>query len=157
MSAMKRSFRLAGLTAAAVGFSAGIARAQTADDSVRAVVRQALDQIVNRDTSGTSRIFTPTAALALVSYSGDSTLFRVIPVRAIVASLVAPGPRRREELLAPRVTIESGLATLTSPYRFYADDALHHCGVAMYDLVRLREGWRIASIRETDVRVGCSP
>ncbi len=150
---LKRTFVSIGFAAACVA----PARGQTASDSVQAVVRQALDQLESRDTSITPTIFTTAANLVLVSYAGDSTVLRTVPVRASLASLNAAGPRRREELLAPRVVIDSGLATVIGQYRFSFDGVLHHCGVAMYDLVRLREGWRIAGIRETDRRTGCTP
>ncbi|MBI4503480.1 MAG: nuclear transport factor 2 family protein [Gemmatimonadetes bacterium] len=137
--------------------SVPIARAQTTEDHVRKVVRQALDGLASRDTVMLRNVFAPSAQLVLVSYDGDSTILRSIPTRSIAASLNAPGPRRREELRNERISVASDLATLTADYLFYFDDALHHCGTAMYDLVRVKNEWRIVQIRETDHRVGCTP
>lgn len=130
---------------------------RTTEDSVRAVVQGALDQLRTRDTAATRRIFTPTAVLTLVSYASDSTVLRSIPIAAIAAGLAVPGPGRREELRDPRVHIFSDLATVTARYVFYYDATLHHCGEAMYDLVRVRGQWFINAVRETDRRAGCTP
>ncbi len=132
-------------------------RAQTPEDSVRAVVQGALDQLATRDTAQARGLFTPSAMLVLVSYTPDSTILRTIPIAAINASLQAPGPQRREELRSPRVVVVGDLATVSGTYVFYYDAVLHHCGEAMYDLVRSQGRWRISAIRESDHRTGCMP
>ncbi len=133
------------------------AGAQTPDDSVAAVVQQAIDGLSARDTVALRKAFAPSALLLLLSFEGDSTAFRTIPIRAIAASLGAPGAARREELRNPRIAIAGDLATLSAEYAFYFDGVLHHCGVAMYDLMRIEGQWRIVTVRETDRRVGCHP
>lgn len=132
----------------------GASEAQSPEDSVRNVVQAALDQLTNRDSSATSRLFVPGASLVLVSYSGDSTVLRSIPIVAIVASFTT-GPQRREELRNPAVTLRGDLATVSGSYTFYFDATLHHCGDAMYDLIRSQGRWRITAIRQSDHRTGC--
>jgi hypothetical protein len=131
------------------------AHGQTSDDSVRAVVHQALDALARRDTAMLRDIFTSSAQLVLVSYGADSTIVRSIPIRSITASLSSPGPRRREELRNERILAVSDFATVTAEYIFFFDDKPHHCGTAMYDLARFTTGWRIVQIRQTDRRAGC--
>jgi hypothetical protein len=140
----------------ALGPTSGLA--QTAQDvEVRATVKQALDGLAQRDIATLQAVFDPSAMLVLVSYNDDASALAQIPTRAIMQSLDKPGPRRREELRDERIVIAADLATVIADYAFYLDDVLHHCGKAMYDLVRVEGRWRILQIRQTDRRSGCSP
>lgn len=138
--------------------SLGVApvRAQTPEQAVRATVQEALEGLARRDTALLRQLFDSTAQLVIVSYRGDSTFPVVIPIRAITVSLGSPGPRRREELRGETVSVLGDLATVSGEYVFYFDDVLHHCGAAMYDLVRVQSRWRIVQIRQTDRRTGLS-
>lgn len=132
-------------------------RAQGTEEEVRQVVQQALDGLASRDTTSLSAVFDSSATLLIVSKESPNTPLVLIPIHDIIAGLTNPGPERREQIRNERVFVSSDLATLVADYVFYLDDVLHHCGVAMYDLARVQDRWRLVQIRQTDRREDCPP
>lgn len=149
--------RFVTLVAAALMLSGAPAHAQSAEQEARAVVQRALDGLANRDAAALENAFDPTARLVVVAIRSGPATATAVPVQSIIDSLNAPGPRRREELRHDTTVVNGDLATVTGAYVFFYDDALHHCGAAMWDLVRTEGRWRIVQIRETDRRTGCTP
>jgi uncharacterized protein DUF4440 len=133
-----------------------VLHAQSADEDARTVVQQALDGLAARDAATLETIFDSSARLVIVAVRDGSSAASAVPLKSIIDSLQAPGPRRREELRHDKTIVAGDLATVTGDYVFFYDDALHHCGEAMWDLVRIDGRWRIVQIRETDRRTGCT-
>jgi len=46
----------------------------------------------------------------------------------------------------PQVMMSGPLATVWLPYDFYVDGAWSHCGVDVFILLKVEEGWRIATV-----------
>ena len=61
-----------------------------------------------------------------------------------------------EKLHSFDVTINGSLATVITPFSFYLNENLSHCGVNSFTLVNMPEGWRIAHIIDTRIKEGCS-
>lgn len=145
------------LVVAAVVILGAAARAQSTGDEPKAVVQRALEGLANRDAAMLETVFDASARLVVVATRNGSAAASAVPVKSIIDSLRAPGPRRREELRNDRTVVSGDLATVAGDYVFFFDDTLHHCGAAMWDLVRTDGRWRIVQIRETDRRTGCTP
>lgn len=61
-----------------------------------------------------------------------------------------------EKLHSFDVTINGSLATVITPFSFYVNGNLSHCGVNSFSLIKMPEGWRIAHIIDTRIKEGCS-
>jgi hypothetical protein len=53
------------------------------------------------------------------------------------------------------VHAEKSLASVWTPYKFYLNDKLSHCGTNSFQLVKTTEGWKIQYIIDTRRRQGC--
>lgn len=61
-------------------------------------------------------------------------------------SMAARGARVLERTWDVEVRVHGGIATVWTPYDFWLDGRLHHCGVNSFSLVRFDDGWKIAGI-----------
>ena len=53
--------------------------------------------------------------------------------------------------------IDGRLATVWTPYDFYVNDTLSHCGTNSFSLIRLDDGWRVASVTYSMLTEDCPP
>lgn len=60
----------------------------------------------------------------------------------------------REDIEFEAVMSEQSLASVWTPYKFYLNGKLHHCGTNSFQLVKTAEGWKIQYIIDTR-RKGC--
>jgi hypothetical protein len=62
-----------------------------------------------------------------------------------------------ERLLGYSIRVDGPLAQAWTPYEFYLQGDLHHCGVNSFQLFRDPEGWKIIYIIDTRRVIGCDP
>jgi hypothetical protein len=63
----------------------------------------------------------------------------------------------QERLLDYHIRVDGEMAHAWTPYEFYLQGALHHCGVNSFQLFREPEGWKIIYIIDTRRVTGCTP
>ncbi|GAA0871870.1 nuclear transport factor 2 family protein [Gangjinia marincola] len=61
----------------------------------------------------------------------------------------------REDILDYTIMIDGAMAHAWTPYRFYINDELSHCGVNSFTLVKEEETWMIAHIIDTRRKEDC--
>jgi len=96
------------------------------------------------------------AVLAVIRPEGKATVSVERPDRTSVlrhpswADFVAgikPGPEKLEpRLREPLVQVDGDIAMAWTPYAFFVDGKLHHCGVNHFDLVREEGRWKILNV-----------
>ena len=59
-----------------------------------------------------------------------------------------------EKLLDYKINIDGNLASVWTPYQFYLNGDLSHCGANLFTLVATTDGWKIMSIIDSR-RVKC--
>jgi hypothetical protein len=77
-----------------------------------------------------------------------------------VNNFIAAVTKPRKEIYDERITfdiirIDADLAIAWTPYKFYIDEKLSHCGVNSFQLVRLNGQWKIQYIIDTRRKEGC--
>ena len=85
--------------------------------------------------------------------AGTATLMRNgKPVQLTLGDFVdhvKPGKERIEERISkPQVMVDHDLAVVWAPYTFLLDGKPHHCGIDVFNLVRVDGHWRIAAIAD---------
>lgn len=56
---------------------------------------------------------------------------------------------------APAVTIHGTIANVWGEYEFLRDGKFGHCGVDSFNLLKTSEGWKVATILDTEETSGC--
>lgn len=96
---------------------------------------------------------TCTSTMVLQTYMADKTgQMRVItqPFAEFVKLVGSPSQNKFDERIRfKRIEAEQSLASVWTPYQFYLNDQLHHCGTNSFQLVNTPEGWKIQYIIDT--------
>lgn len=56
---------------------------------------------------------------------------------------------------APTVSIHGEIANVWGEYEFLRDGKFGHCGVDSFNLLKTAEGWKVATILDTEETTGC--
>ncbi|RYY86848.1 MAG: hypothetical protein EOO15_13370 [Chitinophagaceae bacterium] len=133
------------------------AKAQTAQDSVKATISALFDGMRKGDSSAIRAAFAPGALLQTVLTTRDGKT-RIVsePVDSFVAAVGRPHTEVWDERITfGPVKVDGAMASAWTPYQFYAGDKFSHCGVDAYVLVRIDGHWKIQYLVDTRRRSDC--
>jgi hypothetical protein len=133
-----------------LGMAAG-AKAQTAEDSVKAPVKVLFDAMLHADSATLVSAFADSAILQSVSVGKDGkTKVTTDPIPAF-ASLIKKLPvgAADERIRFETVRIDGPLAMVWAPYTFYYNGKFSHCGADSFQLVRVNGAWKIQYLIDT--------
>ena len=150
---MKRILIL--LTAAI--FISTITQAQSAEDSVKAVVNQLFAAMKGANAAMLKEAFADSAVLQTIRRKQDGTFF---VQDEKVSDFVEQIGKAKKDSLDERITFETvkidgPLAIAWTPYKFYYAGNFSHCGVNSFQLVRINGRWKIQFLIDTRRRQGC--
>jgi ketosteroid isomerase-like protein len=137
------------------GFSFAL-KAQTAEDSVKAVINKLFDAMRNADSKGVVACFADSAILQSVSDRNDTVRISTDPVKefADFISTVKKGDAD-ERITFDVIRVDGALAIAWTPYQFYHKGNFSHCGADSYQLVRIDHEWKIQYLIDTRRKQGC--
>jgi hypothetical protein len=119
-------------------------------------VRQLFDAMRAKDTVALRAVFHPEARLMGPGRDRDGKpTVRVTSVDDFVRAVGSAVPYLDERIHDPETRVDGDLATVWTPYEFYADSAFSHCGVDALQLARIGKDWRIIQVADTRRRDGC--
>lgn len=149
---MKKLFLITLLAGTAVG-----AHAQSAEDSVKSVINVLFYAMKNSDSALLKSVFTDSAVLQTVAKNkaGEKRVQNE-SVEAFAASISRlPVGAADERIVFKSIQIDGELASAWTPYSFFFNGAFSHCGVNSFQLVRLKNSWKIQYIIDTRRRDHC--
>lgn len=134
-----------------------LAKAQTAEDSVKAVVNKMFDAMRNSDAAMLQSVFGDSALLQTISRTKDAqTVVRNESIAAFATSIsAAPKGALDERISFETIKIDGPMAAVWTPYSFYYNGKFSHCGVNSFQLVRFGGVWKIQYIIDTRRKAGC--
>lgn len=143
---MKNTFLIAIFT-----FCTYLATAQTADEKA---ILETIDKLFigleKTDTTGFQHIFHPLARLQTIGYKTEKPVLSEDDIKVFFQAIATPKKVAvKEELLSKKVEIDADLATVWTPYRFYINGQLSHCGANAFTLVKVNNEWQILHIIDT--------
>jgi hypothetical protein len=128
--------------------------AQTSDEKdVLAAVQKTFDGMAAND-----------AAKILASMTADARLYGVrttgepyaMPAEQWANRIAAIKSKLIERFTkAPQVTIHGAIANVWGEYEFLRDGKFTHCGVDSFNLLKTAEGWKVATVLDTEEATGC--
>lgn len=134
-----------------------ITNAQTATDSVKATITAMFEGMKNSDTNVLRSVFAEAAILQTIVQSKEGkTQVRSEDVSGFVTSIgKLPKGSADERITFDVIKVDAALAIAWTPYKFYFNGQLYHCGVNSFQLVRLEGKWKIQYIIDTRRRENC--
>jgi len=132
-------------------------KAQTTEDSVKAVVNKMFDAMRNGDGESLKNTFSESVVFHTIATSKEG-----------VQSVRSEDPKgfidfvgkEKKGVLDERISFETikidgPLAIAWTPYKFYYNGNFSHCGVNSFQLVRTNGAWKIQYIIDTRRKTGC--
>ena len=141
----------------AVIFISTFAKAQSAEDSVKAVVNQLFAAMKGANSAMLKEAFADSAVLQTIRRKQDGTFF---VQDEKVSDFVEQIGKAKKDSLDERITFETvkvdgPLAIAWTPYKFYYAGNFSHCGVNSFQLVKINSRWKIQFLIDTRRRQGC--
>jgi len=132
-------------------------KAQSAQDSVKAVVNQLFAAMKNIDAAKLKETFADGAVLQTISRKQDGSFFvQDEKVNDFAESIgKAKKDSLDEQIVFETIKIDGPLASVWAPYKFYYAGKFSHCGVDSFQLVRINGRWKIQFLIDTRRRQGC--
>ena len=127
------------------------ALAQSGDEAaVKATITQLFDGMKKADSTMLKSVFLPEAKLQTVLNKQDDVSVRDQAIEKFISSVgKAKAGALDERLSGMDIKIDGELATAWTPYSFYYNDQVSHCGVNAFTLVKISGNWKIQNIIDT--------
>jgi ketosteroid isomerase-like protein len=131
--------------------------AQTAEDSVKAVINIMFAAMKNADPELLSSCFSDSIVFQTITLNKEG---KTVVRNESPSEFAATVGRQTKDALDERiefetVKIDGPLAIAWTPYTFYYNGKFSHCGVNSFQLVRFNTGWKIQYIIDTRRKSGC--
>ena len=125
--------------------------AQSAEDSVKAVVNSLFKAMKDADSTLLLSIFADSASLQTIVKSKTGKVAIKIESVQGLASFVGKQEKNimDEQIVFKNVLIDADLAVVWTPYKFFYKGAYSHCGVNSFQLVRINNVWKIQYLIDT--------
>ena len=131
--------------------------AQTAEDSVKAVVKQLFEGMKNSDAGMIQSAFADSAILQSVGKSKEGKTVieneRVDEFAKLIGGLKRGAAD--EQIVFESIKIDGQLAMVWAPYKFYFEGKFSHCGVDSFQLVFVNGQWKIQYLIDTRRKQPC--
>jgi hypothetical protein len=134
----------------------GFLTAQKEDKAVKAVITRFFEAMETGDTTALLSTCTsePVFQTFMKDKEGNMQIFTE-NFDDFVTFVGNPGKDKfKEEIEFEAIHTEASLASVWTPYKFYLNGKLSHCGTNSFQLVKTSDGWKIQYIIDTRRR-GC--
>lgn len=132
-------------------------KAQTAADSVKAVISQLFTAMRNADSAGIVNCFAEKHSLQTLVRDKDGNMQSKNELVADFGRNIARLPKNAadERIEFAAVNTDGSLASVWTPYKFYFNGNFSHCGVNSFQLLRTKDGWKILYLVDTRRKEPC--
>ncbi len=152
LNSMKKIFLIIVLIGA--GYTS---QAQTATDSVKAVIDQLFTAMRNADSATIVNCFSENHILQTLVRDKEGNMLaktdKVTDFGHNIGSL--PKNAADERITYAAVNVDGPLASVWTPYKFYFNGNFSHCGVNSFQLIRSKQGWKIHYLVDTRRKDAC--
>jgi len=132
-------------------------KAQSTEDSVKAVINQLFLSMRNADSAGVVNCFSEKNILQTIVRDKDGNISArselVSNFGRSIAGLQKNAADERIEF--ETIKIDGPLASVWTPYKFYFSGSFSHCGVNSFQLLREKNGWKIHYLIDTRRKEPC--
>ncbi len=128
--------------------------AQSADETaVKTVIETLFKGMANKDSTTVASVFHPSARLQNVVIGKDNMPGLTqdeIPDFVKSIKNIPPSVKIEERVLSYEISVDGNLATVWTPYEFYVNNKMSHCGVDAFQLFKDDKGkWLIFQVADT--------
>ena len=140
-----------------IAFAAATVHAQTAEDSIKAVINKLFIAMKSSNGSGITACFSNNAVLQTISKNKEQQVIVEADTVAAFAAMVQSMEKNiaDERVVFETIKIDGPMAAVWAPYEFYYKGNFSHCGVDHFVMVRIKNEWKIQYLIDTRRKEGC--
>ena len=129
---------------------------EKADKAIKAVINRFFEGMEKGDTALIKSACTAEPVLQTYMAGQDGKLqVYTEDFKEFVTFIATPSKDKYKEVIEfDGIHAEKSLASVWTPYTFYVNDKVSHCGTNSFQLVKMADGWKIQYIIDTR-RKGC--
>ncbi len=132
------------------------AEAQSAEDSVKAVVNKMFAAMKSADAASLRSCFADSMILQTIISKAGQVKVKNENAASFVDFISKEQPGNADErIVFETIKIDGPLAIVWTPYSFYYKGKFSHCGVNSFHLVRFNGEWKIQYLIDTRRKEGC--
>lgn len=134
-----------------------VVKAQSAEDSVKAVINQLFISMRNADSTGVVNCFSEKNILQTIVRDKEGNITARSELLSNFGRSVAGLQKNAadERIEFQTIKIDGPLASVWTPYKFYFNGNFSHCGVNSFQLLREKNGWKIHYLIDTRRKEPC--
>ncbi len=134
-----------------------VAKAQSAEDSVKAVINQLFISMRNADSTGVVNCFSERNILQTIVRDKEGNISARSELLSNFGRSIAGLQKNAadERIEFETIKIDGPLASVWTPYKFYFNGNFSHCGVNSFQLLREKNGWKIHYLIDTRRKEPC--
>ena len=139
-------------------FVARSVNAQSAEDSIKALINTMFEGMKNAEAELVKKSFAESVVFQTISRNKEG-IIKVENENAedFIEFIRKQTPGAADERITfETIKIDGPLAIVWTPYQFYYNGQFSHCGVNSFQLVRFKEGWKIQYIIDTRRKQPCN-
>ena len=125
------------------------------ESEVRAVIDRLFEGMRTADSAMVRSALATGARFASVDGRAATPTIKFESPDGWIAAIANSNRRWDERLFDVQIRVSDNIAQAWTPYSFYLDGKLRHCGVDAMELLRDASGWKITQLSDTQVREGC--
>jgi Putative lumazine-binding len=153
---MRAFYLLGGLLLTAPATLAQTSAAPAETEAVKATVNRFFEGLRKGNSALVRSTLAPSVVLRTISTRGGTVQIMSETPQELLKAVGTPHQEIWDERITfERVLIDAQLASVWTPYQFYAGTQFSHCGYNSFQLVKLAQGWRIAYVIDTRRKDQC--
>lgn len=129
------------------------------EEAIKKTINLFFEGMQKGDTALMMRTITDSMGLQSIGKARTGeTRVRKEMVNDFVVSITKRPPEIKsleERITFEAIHIDGSLAVAWTPYKFFINEKLNHCGANSFTLVKFKEEWKIVNIIDTRRREGC--
>ena len=133
------------------------AQAQSEQAQVKKAIQTMFDGMRAGDSSMVHSVFTDEAYMETIAANRQGEVgLRKGSLSDFLNAVGTPHDQVWDErILSYEIKIDGAMASVWTPYEFYAGDNFSHCGVNSFQLMKTKAGWKVIYLVDTRRREGC--
>ena len=126
--------------------------------AVLVAVQQLFDAMRRRDAEAFAALLVPEGTSIRVNDEGpEGVQFRVRSNAQDIRSFAANTDEWVERVWDPTIKVHGPIAMFWAPYDFHVNGKFSHCGVDLFELLKVDGKWRLSNASWTVQTQGCAP
>ncbi len=129
------------------------------EKAVKACIQKLFEGMQKSDTSLIRTVFHKETRMQTVLTGTGTTTPQLITDYGIDKFLLAiskaPAGSLDERITSYEIKIDGAMAAVWTPYMFYYNGTLNHCGVNAFQLCETENGWKIVQVMDTRRKEKC--